>query len=96
MWSEDKKTENPEITVVLPRLLSIAEDAGRALETAEPALVERNLERCVTNLGTLQGQLLGLGLKGEQITRWQPVFTVWIAFSPYPYALNLLHPPEPC
>ena len=43
-----------------------SDEAGRAL-----------LERCVTNLGTLQGQLLGLGLKGEQITRWQPVFAAW-------------------
>ncbi len=66
-----------ELTIVLPRLLSIAEAAGRALEAANPALVERGLERCVTNLGTLQGQLLGLGLKSEAITRWQPVFVAW-------------------
>ncbi len=66
-----------ELAITLPRFRAIADDTGRALESANPALVERGLERCLANLRTLQGQFPGLGLKNEQIRRWQPVFDRW-------------------
>nr|WP_255603321.1 CHAT domain-containing protein [Oscillochloris sp. ZM17-4] len=66
-----------EIATVLHRLLGIADDAGRALETGNPALAERGLERCLTNLRSLQGQMPGLGLRTEQTERWKPTFAQW-------------------
>ncbi len=66
-----------ETTLVFPRLLAIASDASRALEASNPALAERGLERCLTNLRTLQGQLPGLGLRSPQVARWKPAFAQW-------------------
>jgi len=66
-----------ELATLLPRLLLIADNVGRSRDMTNPALIERGLERCLTSLHTLQGQLPGLGLSSEQLTRWQPIFSQW-------------------
>ncbi len=66
-----------ELVAVMPRLLSIARDIGRAFESFNPVLVERGLEHRLGNLRILHGQLPGLGLRESQVTRWQPVFVQW-------------------
>jgi len=66
-----------EISALLPRLQSVAQDVNAVLETGNLALRERGLERIVNNLLKLQVQLPGLGLKSPVIKRWQPVIERW-------------------
>ena len=67
----------PEISILVPRLQSIAQDVEAALESKSAALRERGLERILNNLALLQAQLPGLGLKPKARERWQPVLQRW-------------------
>jgi hypothetical protein len=66
-----------EIYILLPKLHTIAKNVNAALEAGNAALRERGLERILNNLGMLQAQLPGLGLKATAIKRWQPVIKRW-------------------
>lgn len=66
-----------EVGAVVPRLQRQGYDVGAALEAGSAVLRERGLDNCLKNLGILQGQLPGLGLRAAEIERWKPVFERW-------------------
>ncbi len=66
-----------DINRLLPRLQAVAQDVNAVLNVGSVALRDRGLERILNNLGMLQPQLPGLGLKAPAIKRWEPVIKRW-------------------
>jgi len=73
----DDLEDGTDIKILLPRLQAVVRDVNAALEAGNTALRERGLERILNNLGMLQAQLPGLGLKAPAIKRWEPVIKRW-------------------
>jgi hypothetical protein len=67
-----------DLSNIFPRLQRIAEDVAAALQSENLTLRERGLERVLEKLNLLTSQLPGLGLKTNDIKRWQPVISRWL------------------
>jgi hypothetical protein len=72
-----KTEDGNDINRLLPRLQAVAQDVNAVLNVGSAALRDRGLERILNNLGMLQAQLPGLGLKAPAIKRWEPVIKRW-------------------
>lgn len=66
-----------DLSSIFPRLQRIAWDINAALQSENLSLRERGLERVLEKLDLLPSQLPGLGLKSNDIKRWQPVISRW-------------------
>ncbi len=73
----NKNDKKYEMSIILPRLILIARDFGYARKIENPALVERGMEHCLSNLHKLQRQLIASGFNSKQNLRWNPVFVAW-------------------
>ena len=72
-----QKLSESDLEEIFPRLQDIAQTVDAALQGNNYALRERGLERSLNQLQSLKATLPSLGLKSNEIKRWQPVINRW-------------------
>ncbi|MEM9484902.1 MAG: AAA family ATPase [Cyanobacteria bacterium P01_F01_bin.116] len=72
-----QQPSNSDLDKLFPRLQDIAQTVDATLQGSNYALRERGFESSLNQLQTLKATLPSLGLKSNEIKRWQPVIARW-------------------